>query len=134
MPYHEQGDKSMYTAESLAARQSLREHPAVTDAIRRFASLYRHDDDGLICFNAYLPVHLVISQTLIPTMSLEEARCVVDEDWDEDRGEADRLDEARHFVSIFEIADQWCPGLSVEEYVSFLDALGDRVRRGLDES
>merc|ERR1711971_865567 len=118
VPYHEQGDKSMYTPESLAARQSLREHPAVFDAIRRFASLYERDAENLITFSAYRPVNLAISRTLIPTMTPDEASCVIEEDWDEDRGERDRLDDTCVFTSIFEIADQWCPGLSAEEYVS----------------
>uniref|UniRef100_A0A7S4C547 Uncharacterized protein n=1 Tax=Chrysotila carterae TaxID=13221 RepID=A0A7S4C547_CHRCT len=130
-PYYEQADPSMYTPQSIAARKALRQHPAVLDAIGRFAALYNADADGRITFHAYKPVHAAITTTLIPDIGMAELADEAIKDWDDDRKEADSLDESRLADSIFEIADHWCPGLDVEEYVSFLDALGDRVRSAL---
>ena len=51
----------------------------------------------------------------------------------QNRAGADRLDYSRLFSAVFEMADLWCPGLAVEEYVSFLDALEFRARGALAE-
>ena len=55
------------------------------------------------------------------------------DDWETDRAGAERLDYSRLFSAVFEMADLWCPGLAVEEYVSFLDALEFRARGALAE-
>ena len=78
----------MYTTDALAARNSLRTHPAVADGIHRFMRCYDFDPDGLLSFDEYARVNRVISQVLIPTLSSDEAKRVVREDWDEDRGGA----------------------------------------------
>ena len=45
-PYHEQHDPAMYTVQSLAARENLRCHPRVIDAIAGFSRLYRLESGG----------------------------------------------------------------------------------------
>ena len=52
----------------------------------------------------------------------------VGDGWERDRHGAARLDYSRQFSALFHIADAVCPGLAVEEYISFLDALAFRVR------
>eukprot|EP00965_Chrysotila_dentata_P164921 5445468-Pleurochrysis_carterae.AAC.4 len=122
---------SIKTTSSWLRAHFKAQHPAVLDAIGRFAALYNADADGRITFHAYKPVHAAITTTLIPDIGMAELADEAIKDWDDDRKEADSLDESRLADSIFEIADHWCPGLDVEEYVSFLDALGDRVRSAL---
>ena len=65
---------------------------------------------------------------LIPTLETTDALKVVEEDWENDRQGAERLDYARIYSAVFELVDLWTPGLSVEEYVSFVEALGHAVR------
>ena len=132
-PYHQQGDPAMETAEAQMQRQLLRAHPAVVDAVARFARLYRLDAEGLIGPAEYVRVQLAVARVLIPTMGAAEARATAVDDWETDRAGADRLDYSRLFSAVFEMADLWCPGLAVEEYVSFLDALEFRARGALAE-
>ena len=67
-------------------------------------------------------MQLAVARVLIPTMGAAEARATAVDDWETDRAVSDRLDYSRLFSAVFEMADLWCPGLAVEEYVSFLDA------------
>ena len=65
-PYHEQGDPSMYTAESLAAREALRSAPVVIDAVARFSMLYRLDADRFVPWSEYRRVHTAAALILAP--------------------------------------------------------------------
>ena len=111
-----------------AARAQRGEHPAVVDAIARFAKVYPTEADGLIPHDSYLRVHTAIVSVLIPKLDKGDARKVVEDDWENDRQGASKLDYARVFAAVFELVDLWTPGLSTEEYVSFVEALGHAVR------
>merc|ERR1712086_1050422 len=65
-PYHDQGDPSMYTAESLAAREALRSAPVVIDAVARFSMLYRLDADRFVPWSEYRRVHTAAALILAP--------------------------------------------------------------------
>ena len=121
-------DPAMMTVESLAARNSLRAHPGIIDSIRRLASLYKLDADGLVTRDAYFAMHGIMARILRPEVTHEAALQSIAEDWERDRHGATRLDYSRQFAALFELVDTWCPGLAVEEYVSFVDALSIRVR------
>jgi len=129
LPYHEQGDPAMHTPVALAARTALREHAAVVDALHRFSQLYTTDADGDIPRVSYERVHVAIIRALMGRQLQSEAqvREAVDEDWNADSEGQDALTPRRLFNALFELTDLWCPGLAVEEYVSFLDGLADRV-------
>jgi len=133
VPYHEQHDPQMYTSEALATREALCEHPAVVDALHRFAQLYRPDADGNVSRLEYARVHVAIVQALMGHHLRSEAqvREAIDEDWASDSAGQPELTPARLSDALFEMADLWCPGLDAEEYVSFLNALADRIAPGL---
>merc|ERR1711988_1191310 len=105
----------MYTPDSLAMRAAIREHPAVQDALARFASLYHFDTNGLVSFEAYGTVHEIIVKVMLPELPLQDVHKTVVDDWEEDRAGAECMSAEQIYASIFECADLWCPGLAVEE-------------------
>jgi hypothetical protein len=133
VPYHGQHDPQMYTPEALAARAALREHPALVDALHRFGQLYTPDAGGNVSRLEYARVHVGIVQALMGHHVRSEAqvRETIDEDWESDSAGHLVLTPLRLSDALFEMTDLWCPGLDVEEYVSFLDALADRIAPGL---
>eukprot|EP00736_Rhodelphis_marinus_P010365 Rmarinus@m.285 len=131
-PYWKCGDKSMYTKENLARRRALKSHPAVAEAIQRFANLYHFDQRGGKSFikrDEYLRVHMLVAKALIPKLSSKEALKVALEDWENDaKGEKTILPYDEFHDSIFELVDLWTTSTDIDEYISFLDALNFRVR------
>ena len=81
----------------------------------------------MVGFDAYEMVHAIIVKALLPELPLQEVPKTVADDWGDDCGGEERMSSEQIYASIFECADLWCPGLAVEEYVSFIDALAERV-------
>jgi hypothetical protein len=132
--YIDQADPSMQTVEALAARAMLRTHPAVIDSALRLAHLLysRDPSTGEVPRWSYVRAHIAMCRVLAPALTPAASLEAISAEWCDDARGAEQLDEPRQVAAVFEIVDQWCPGLSVESYVSFLDALAVRALAQMD--
>ena len=132
VPFWAQGDAAMYTPEAIAARIQLRTHPDVITKLQLWwDTAIRSCGAGpnalLLHKEAYMEVSRLLVKVLLPTFSPAEAEAAAEADWEADcRGKA-ALSRARFMDSVFELADLWTHGISVREYVDFLDTLFLRV-------
>ena len=65
--YARDGNRTMQTPHSLAARQALRRHPAVVEVIARMMRMYARDASGCVQYDSYLRVNMAVAMLLVPT-------------------------------------------------------------------
>ena len=126
-PYWMQGDAAFETEEALAMRAALKHDARVRAELQKFWRVYDKDQSGNVSKAEYLNVHAKLCLVLIPDITPAEARRAGEEDWVSDAGGSDLMSCEQLFDCLFELADMWCTGISVEEYANFLRKLFKRV-------
>mmetsp|Transcript_19397 Transcript_19397/g.34635 ORF Transcript_19397/g.34635 Transcript_19397/m.34635 type:complete len:214 (+) Transcript_19397:183-824(+) len=128
IPYRLQGDKRMYTKKALAQREALSENPNVTKSIQRiWNAIPKHN--GTLDQKHYMMFFMRVCKLLNPDMDFDTAARTVQSDFERDtKGNALKcLDESSFQKAMFELVDIWTLDISVEEYVTFLELLLDRM-------
>jgi CRP-like cAMP-binding protein len=124
--YHEQGDESMYTIESLMQRAALVDHPTVVRAVKRHWQLWDLDGSNGISRDEYVELNMMMQKALVEDLDLEQAKSNAEMDWarDVDNGEDMSVMSYDQFRdSMFEVADIWVDEIDPNLYSSFLDDL-----------
>ncbi|EEY60853.1 uncharacterized protein PITG_13602 [Phytophthora infestans T30-4] len=120
-----------YTPEALALRFSLRNHPDVVDAVKQLWSVQLpRDEMGCIDKKGYASLFRRIGRSLEPDASKKRLRRMertITEDWSRDSKGESVMSFATFFDSVFELADLWCETIDVDEYITFLRRLVQRV-------
>ncbi|KAF4143297.1 hypothetical protein GN958_ATG07510 [Phytophthora infestans] len=120
-----------YTPEALALRFSLRNHPDVVDAVKQLWSVQLpRDEMGCIDKKGYASLFRRIGRSLEPDASKKRLRRMertIREDWSRDSKGESVMSFATLFDSVFELADLWCETIDVDEYITFLRRLVQRV-------
>ena len=152
LPYHLQGDSSLYHSQILVVRDSLQYHPRLTKWFSRYwHSFAHHVHVGFMSFREYEAMHLRITKVLFEKWGRKDAVALCRNDWRRDtralpgvavaitasagsggaaslRATAGTLMGYPHFSkSLFELVDLWTTTVDVEEYVDFLAILYARI-------
>lgn len=68
-------------------------------------------------------------KALAPEMDEEDVEEALDDDWNHDARGQEFMTYPLFHMSVFQIADMWCEGVSAAEYVALLELLLDSVSR-----
>ena len=142
----QQGDMSLYTIDKLHQRAVLRHHPDVLNILQIFwghciahCPYYEcpstgganwQDDGGpgrSIGFGAYKMLFERIYRAVLEEWDPDDAEATIAEDWASDTKGESELSREAFFDSIFELSDNWCATIEVQDYVSFIQNLFDAV-------
>ena len=88
---------------------------------------YDKDHDDNLDKQEYIQLHKALGRALADPsaddVSNEVETTLAEEDWKEDTNGQNFLNEKMFIRSIFQLADHWCEGLEIDEYVQFLEYL-----------
>ena len=122
----------MYTEESQIKRERLKSNTEIVSIIHHWWSevilaKYDKDHDDNLDKQEYIQLHKALGRALADPsaddVSNEVETTLAEEDWKEDTNGQNFLNEKMFIRSIFQLADHWCEGLEVDEYVQFLEYL-----------
>lgn len=122
-----------YTPEALALRFSLRNDPALLDAVKELWLVdMPRDSLGCIDQKAYASFFRRIAKTIDSDHfhNKRQHRGVnkaIEDDWKRDAKGESVMSFANFFDSTFELADLWCETIDVDEYVDFLQRIRRRI-------
>eukprot|EP00466_Bigelowiella_natans_P013045 jgi/Bigna1/72505/fgenesh1_pg.20_\ len=137
--YHMQGDKRMYTQTAISKRNGLKEHPEVVAMIDKFFMTFPPEKTVLglefIPKKAYIEFYLKVAKCLYSDFDEPSSRKQAEEELQKDLEGATEMDIKLYRSSLFEIVDIWTITHDLEDYVSFLETLYERITyRQLDIS
>jgi hypothetical protein len=134
--YRFQGDDGFYSETMVTARKAVRTDNEVQRECVNFCEAYEDIGDdlsgGVTREEGVFVLKLCMKALYDPDeFDLEEATAVANEDWAMDVKEK-RFDPDHCTLSflkdmIFEVADQWCTGITATEYAEFLRKLHRRI-------
>ena len=133
--YRQQGDRSMYTKDSLQARARARDDSTLRHWLRVFWQTFGDavTAEG-VAQSDWVDVHVSMCKALLLPMEfhLTEAKASIHRDWlramEIVTQESDsRMPQEVFDASLFELCDIWSVGTSVEEYREFLRCLYVRI-------
>lgn len=136
LPYWQQGDTELNTAEALDLRGALRHEPAIVaelqvwwEAAQRSLQSGPDPTASAIPKADYLRMSRMLSKVMLSEADFDrdEAQAAAEEDWAEDAGGGDEMARERFMNGLFELADVWTVGIDAAEYVAFLRGLLDRI-------
>ena len=81
VPYHEDGDPSMYTEDSLSKRAELKLDPLVSKALKDLSLLFPFQQDRLYQV-MYQKVMMAVASVLRPELETEALQELVDKEWE----------------------------------------------------
>ena len=125
----------MYQPHNLSARKKLKSHPAVRAEIGKFWKVLDmiKDANGALTKKAYMSLNVKLQKCMVSDFDVREAREDAEMDWRHDTSGSDgqacredtttRMTEHEFFSSMFELADHWTDGISVEEYLDFYECV-----------
>ncbi|EQC36767.1 hypothetical protein SDRG_05602 [Saprolegnia diclina VS20] len=130
--YRKQGNPSLYTAEKMEQRQRLQNDRQIQACLCRFWDTFTSVRLGKTTIDEpeYCDVFVKLFKALVPPQefAVAEARKIVEKDWARDVGAAsEAMSKAMFYRSLFEVADIWTTEIGVDEYVTFLTKLFERV-------
>lgn len=120
-----------YTPEALALRFSLRNDPAVLEAVKELWMIDTGPRDALGCIDqrGYTALFRRIAKSVdaeaFPKRRKREK--TIHDDWKRDSKGGSQMSFADFFDSVFELADLWCETIESGEYVTFLTNVRDRI-------
>lgn len=118
----------MYSEEAMSRRRALHDDSQLNLRIYEFIRLYNLDMHGMVTKREYEKVHAKIAKVLRPSMSPEEVKELIAEDWERDTKGESRMSVEALYDGLFELCDVWCPNIDLEEYIEFFKQLDFRVR------
>ena len=127
--------KSKSSKEVVHHGSSEGEHAAAV----KIQSAFRRMSSRRLVKESYVAISLKLYRAMMEEYDEEDALATAEEEWGTDSDGKDSIGRAAFQAAIFEMADSWTSGVSVEEYVEFLWLLlwrvcksndNDRVRSG----
>lgn len=138
--FWEQADPDLHLREAWEKRMAMRKHVAVVKQLNKYSELFGGAD---VDKQSYFALMIAFYKLLINPFDAYDARQCCEQDWQNDcagDSAAVRMSRRAFMDAVFQLADQWTVGVSVDEYVKFLrlslDAItanGGRSLRPLDE-
>jgi hypothetical protein len=132
-----QGDEDLYKEDVLRMRLQLRHDPAVLEALHEFwATAQRSVQQAATRAEAsdlkkreYIKIMVLVGKAMLKDFFEVEARHEAEKDWAEDAKDpnAKSITREAFMDAIFQLADHWTPGVSSQEYSSFLWRLLKRI-------
>ena len=129
-PYWQQGSERFDDPANKAAREALRQHPRVLEALEtwwstaaREAAPEERDADGGLLEALYRTLSKMIYKAMIEQWDEAAADKSATDDWERDAKGGTSLDRGAFTDSLFELADTWAYEVDPDEYASLLWAL-----------
>uniref|UniRef100_A0A7S3CXN1 EF-hand domain-containing protein n=1 Tax=Palpitomonas bilix TaxID=652834 RepID=A0A7S3CXN1_9EUKA len=129
VPYHEQGDESMYTEENLRIREKIRDDKVLTKQIHKFWSVFDMNVDGEVDKKEYTAMVIRLSKVLIPNLEEEQAVTIAEDEWETDSKGKKALNYEMFHNAVFQLVDHWTTTADVREYRNFVRVLLRRITK-----
>ena len=128
--YWQQGDASLATKEKMEARQALRHHKVVLEALQMYweaAQRSLHSGGDPSANELHQEGHALmlrrIYRVMIKDFDPDECERSIAEDWARDTKGKETLSRKLFCDAFFELADTWTAGIDAHEYAAFLKVL-----------
>ena len=128
--YWQQGDASLATKEKMEARQALRHHKVVLEALQLYweaAQRSLHSGGDPSANELHQEGHALmlrrIYRVMIKDFDPDECERSIAEDWARDTKGKETLSRKLFCDAFFELADTWTAGIDAHEYAAFLKVL-----------
>lgn len=138
IPFWQQGDDSLNTEAVLAVRAKIRRHPDVVEQLQRWwvtaqSSMRETHGDAypahVLARDEYIRISRLLSKALLAEYDAPEAQRCAEEDFATDSGGLETMTREQFMDGVYELADVYTRTVKVEEYVTFLKQLFDRVTK-----
>ena len=128
LDYQRDGDMTMYRSDALALRRKNRSHPEVIRWLDRYFDTFATTDET-ISRSQLFDFNIILCKALFDPDDFEVESCreVVADDMDKDVGDAETVSRVKFRDTLFETVDIWTESAEIEEYISFLSKLYDRI-------
>jgi hypothetical protein len=133
LPFHLQGDETMYTRELRRERKRLRDDAQISASIKRYWSLFSNDKEVLkqsggkggkevkrLVKSQYTNFFLKVFRALRQDFDEQEAITCIDTDWASDTSNSDFMSAQEFSRSLFELTDNWTLSAKKTDYLKFL--------------
>ncbi|KAL0220310.1 hypothetical protein RCL1_000164 [Eukaryota sp. TZLM3-RCL] len=128
VPYYQDGNPEMDKPANLRRRAALKSEERVVNAINLFKNNVYRLENGYCTKDEYSRVHALIAKALYPSVTASMLKRLCEDDWKKDSLGKERISSDELFSLIFQLVDIWTMSVDVDEYIQFLDVLGERVR------
>eukprot|EP00658_Telonema_sp_P-2_P031395 TRINITY_DN23499_c0_g1_i4.p1 TRINITY_DN23499_c0_g1~~TRINITY_DN23499_c0_g1_i4.p1 ORF type:complete len:677 (-),score=169.77 TRINITY_DN23499_c0_g1_i4:437-2467(-) len=127
LPLYNQANPELNTLEAFEKRAAIRSDGRIAQVLTDWFFALPRSELGELQKDEYLDAACSIMKHLLPGEHESSIREAATEDWDRDSQGRHAMTYAMFEDCMFELADLWCDGIEVEDYVKFLEGVFGEV-------